>query len=162
MRLNRAVVVGLLLLATSATAQSQLSGADRAAAFRAAGFKQVAGRWEACDAPKDSVYTPGTIERVSDLNGDGRPEAIITEGSTYCYGSAEVGFSIVSKEVSGTWKLITGSQGVATILKTKGVGGWPDIEVGGPGFCFPVERWNGTEYRLLRYQYDGKTCRPPR
>jgi hypothetical protein len=45
-------------------------------------------------------------------------------------------------------------------LATKGVGGWPDIEMGGPGFCFPVWRWNGKAYALNRFEYEGKRCKP--
>jgi hypothetical protein len=44
------------------------------------------------------------------------------------------------------------NQGIASFLKAKGVGGWPDIEVGGPGFCFPVLRWNGSAYKFNRHQ----------
>jgi hypothetical protein len=47
-------------------------------------------------------------------------------------------------------------------LKTKGKDGWPDISVGGPGFCFPVQRWNGKAYELNRCEYEGKRCKPPR
>jgi hypothetical protein len=37
--------------------------------------------------------------------------------------------------------------GVPTVLKTKRQG-WPDIEVGGPGFGkFPVRHWNGKTYK---------------
>ena len=43
-----------------------------------------------------------------------------------------------------------------------GAMGWPDISVGGPGFCFPVQRWNGREYKLQRWEYEGKACKPPR
>ena len=39
--------------------------------------------------------------------------------------------------------------------------GWPDIQVGGPGFCFPVLRWNGKEYILNRHEYEGKPCEQP-
>jgi hypothetical protein len=49
-----------------------------------------------------------------------------------------------------------------TQLKTKGKDGWPDISVGGPGFCFPVQRWNGKAYELNRFEYEGKRCKPPR
>ena len=150
----------LALVAAPALAQAQLSGSDRAAAFRAAGFKQIGGQWRNCDAPKDSVYTPGTIEQAEDLNGDGRPDAIVTEGSTFCYGGDEVGFTIVSKQADSTWKPIVASSGVVTVLKSKGTAGWPDLEIGGQGFCFPVQRWNGSEYRTLRYQYEGKACKP--
>ena len=55
------------------------------------------------------------------------------------------GFWLVSKVTNGGWRLITGGPGIPEFLKTKGVGGWPDLLVGGPGFCFPVERWNGKE-----------------
>lgn len=35
--------------------------------------------------------------------------------------------------------------------------GWPDISVGGPGFCFPVGRWNGKKYKLHRFEYERET-----
>ena len=73
---------------------------------------------------------------------------------------AGTGFSIVSKQANGRWKLIANGIGIASFLPTKGVGGWPDIEIGGPGFCFPVERWNGHEYRPHGYEYEGKVCKP--
>jgi hypothetical protein len=58
--------------------------------------------------------------------------------------------------------LVTSGTGIPEFLKTKGADGWPDISVGGPGFCFPVERWNGREYKFQRWEYDGKACKPPR
>jgi len=93
------------------------------------------------------------------MNGDGRPEAIISEASTFCYGATEAGFAVVSKQVDGTWKLVTKGGGMLTPLATKGVGGWPDLEIGGPGFYFPVQRRNGTEYKFHRRAYEGKPCR---
>ncbi len=157
-----ALIMAAALAAEPASSPVQLSAVEKAAAFRAAGFKLAGKQWRSCDAPAGSAYTPGTIEQARDLNGDGRPEAIITEGSTFCYGGDEVGFVIVSKQANSTWKLITGSEGIATVLRTKGVGGWPDLEIGGQGFCFPVQRWNGNAYMVIRYQYQGKACRPPR
>ena len=72
------------------------------------------------------------------------------------------GYWLLSRQANGGWKLMNANQGIAGFLKAKGVGGWPDIEVGGPGFCFPVLRWNGSAYRFNRHQYEGKACRPPR
>jgi hypothetical protein len=152
----------VVLAGSPVAAQVKLSSVELAAVFKAAGFKLQGGKWQACGDPGTASYTPGEIQEVRDLNGDGRPEAIVTEGSTFCYGSTEVGYTLVSKQADGKWKRIAARPGVATILKTKGVGGWPDIEVGGPGFCFPVERWNGSEYKLDRHQYEGKTCQPSR
>lgn len=152
----------LALLGAPASAQVSLSAAERAAVFRAAGFKLQRGQWSACGDPGTAGYTAGEIETVRDLNGDGRAEAVVTEGSAYCFGMAEVGYTLVGKQADGSWKRIAGGAGFARFLATKGVGGWPDIEVGGPGFCLPVERWNGKAYVLQRHQYEGKPCRPQR
>ena len=99
---------------------------------------------------------------MADLNGDGLPEAVITEGGTFCYGNTGQGFWVVSKTANGGWRLITNGIGIPEFLKTKGADGWPDMSVGGPGFCFPVERWNGREYKVQRWEYEGKGCKPPR
>jgi len=148
----------LLLAPLFIASAAQLSPSDQEAAFQAAGFKRQGEQWRACDDPTPT-YTPGAIETVRDLNGDGLPEAVITEGGNYCYGHAGTGFTLVSKQADGSWKSIYAATGMAAFLPTKGAGGWPDIEVGGPGFCFPVVRWDGREYRLQRHEYEGKPCR---
>ena len=96
------------------------------------------------------------------MNGDGLPEAVLTEGGTFCYGNTGQAFWLVSKLANGSWKLMTNATGIPEFLKTKGVDGWPDVSIGGPGFCFPVARWNGREYKFQRWEYDGKACKPPR
>lgn len=154
-------VLSLLVLAAPVMAQEELPSADRAAAFRAAGFKQEGGQWRGCEDPGTASYTPGEIAEVRDLDGDGQPEVIVTEGSVFCFGSTEVGYVIVSKQANGEWKQITSGPDIVNVLEQKGAGGWPDLEIGGPGFCFPVERWNGTAYELNRFQYAGKRCDPP-
>mgnify|MGYP001351121821 CR=1 FL=1 len=148
-----------MLLAAPTSAQTTLTKPERTAAFRSAGFSQTGSTWRKCDDPGTAGYTPGAIEWVRDLNGDGLPEALVTEGSSFCHGAAEAGFTLVSKQAKGPWKAMVSRSGFATFLNTRGTGGWPDLEVGGPGFCFPVERWDGREYHLLRKQYDGKPCK---
>jgi hypothetical protein len=154
------IVAGMYLIGcgSALAAPAKLSAIDETGAFKAAGYAQKGKQWKKCDDSAPS-YEPGTIAEVRDVNGDGRPEAIITEGSTSCYGNTGAGYSLVSKQADGSWKLITDGTGILTILPTKGAGGWPDIEIGGPGFCFPVERWNGHKYVLQRHQYEGKACR---
>jgi len=145
-----------------AAGEAQSGAARDAAIFRAAGFKQIRGRWESgCyDPSTGSYYEPGTIGPMEDLNGDGRPEAVVTEGTTSCYGMTGQAFWLVSQQADGRWKLLYNQIGIPEFLSTKGVGGWPDISVGGPGFCFPVVRWNGTAYVNHRTEYEGKPCRP--
>lgn len=158
--LSVAMCAPSLVAAESAPATMTLSGADQMAVFKAAGAVQRKGMWLMCaDEPN-----PGgaTIETVRDLNGDGRPEALVTEGGTFCYGRAEAGYALLSKQTNGSWRAMTGGSGMPSFLKTRGVGNWPDISVGGPGFCFPVQRWNGKTYELNRFEYEGKRCKPPR
>ena len=143
------------LLAVSAPA------ADEAAIFAAAGFKESRGAWRTdCDQPDSGSYQPGAIETYRDLNGDGRPEAVVTEGSGFCYGNTGTGFWLLTKQPSGKWAKLYDSPGVAEFLQTRGVNKMPDMSVGGPGFCFPVLRWNGKAYIKNRFEYDGKPCKP--
>jgi hypothetical protein len=149
--------------AAAGASPTKLSPADEAAAFKAAGFKQRGKQWRSdCDDPGTPSYTPGAIDRVIDLNGDGRPEALITEGGTHCYGNTGQGYFVVTRLADGGWKRVTSGTGIAEFLKTKGADGWPDLVVGGPGFCFPVQRWDGREYKLQRWEYQGKACKPQR
>lgn len=158
MKRNALAAAALLLFSAPVLgAGDKLSPEDEAAGFRAAGFKLKGKQWKACDDPTPA-YNPGAVEDVRDVNGDGRPEAVLVEGGTYCYGHTGTAYSLVSKQADGRWKLVTKGVGILTFLNTKGAGGWPDIEVGGPGFCFPVLRWNGRQYAHHRYEYEGKRC----
>lgn len=144
-----------------AAAPAKASPAEQAAIYKAAGFVKKAGAWRsACglDDPSAS-YMPGSIDEYRDINGDGRPDAIVNEGGTFCYGNTGNGYWLLSKQASGAWKVLDRNQGVPEFLKTKGAGGWPDISVGGPGFCFPVLRWNGTSFVRNRMEYQGRRCR---
>lgn len=152
------IILAVMFCTSMLASSTKLSPADEAAAFKAAGFKLEGKQWRACDDHSAS-YTPGAVEEVRDLNGDGRLEALVTEGSTDCYGNTGVAYNLVGQQANGTWKLLTKGVGMLTFLTTKGVGGWPDIEVGGPGFCFPVMRWNGSQYVLRGHLYEGKPCR---
>jgi hypothetical protein len=71
-------------------------------------------------------------------------------------------FWLVSKQVNGSWKSMFDQTAMPDFLATKGAGGWPDIQLGGPGFCFPIWRWSGKGYALNRFEYDGKRCSPPK
>jgi hypothetical protein len=129
------------------------SAADREAALRAAGFPAVRGKHPACDKSQEA-----TIE-VRDLNGDGRPDAVVSDFGTDCYGSTEQGFVIVTRDAGGTWRKVYASPGIPTFQTTRGAGGWPDVEVGGPGFCFPIQRWNGGDYVTVRWKaYQPNAC----
>jgi len=126
--------------------------------FVAAGFEQSDGAWRKCGDPGTASYESGAILARGDFNNDGSPDAIVSEGGTFCFGMAGTGYTLVSRGQDGQWLIMDERIGIPKFLSTKGAGGWPDIEVGGPGFCFAVVRWNGTEYALNRKEYEGKAC----
>jgi hypothetical protein len=95
---------------------------------------------------------------VRDLNGDGKPEAIVTEGGTACYGNTGQGFHLLTQTGPGAWKVVYSSPGIPEFLATK-ANGWPEVEVGGPGFCFPILRWDGKTYVFNRnHEYEPGAC----
>ena len=148
------MLVFLAILAAAAPA------AEQSVIFKAAGFTQHGNAWKSgnCDGMESGSYSPGNIDDYRDLNADGRPEAIVTESSAVCYGMTGTHFWLVSKQADGSWKLTYDKTAMPDLLKTKGANGWPDILLGGPGFCFPVVRWNGTSYVNNRMEYEGKRC----
>ena len=154
-------MAAMLLLAAAMLAASA-PAAEQAAIFKAAGFTKRGATWKSgnCDGSESESYSPGNIASYSDLNGDGRPEAVVTEGGAICYGMTGTHFWLMSKQADGSWKLMTNETAMPDFLKTKGAGGWPDIQLGGPGFCFPIWRWNGKAYALNRFEYEGKRCKP--
>jgi hypothetical protein len=138
-----------------------LPPADRDALFRAAGAKPIgAGKWTGC-ADDPSGNSQAQVAMVQDLNGDGRPEALIRDSGTFCNGMAGVNSTVLTKTPGGSWEVMYVNQGFANFLVSRGTDGFPDIEDGLPGFCFPYFRWNGTEYALIaRLDDEGKACDP--
>lgn len=138
-----------------------LPATERLALFRAAEIKPVkGGRWTAC-TDDDSGHSEAQVDFIGDVNGDGRPEAMIHDNGIFCNGSAGVNSIVLTKTPAGSWKVMLTTQGFANFLKSHGVDNYPDIQVGLPGFCFPYLRWNGREYDLAaRFDDNGKPCKP--
>jgi len=106
-------------------------------------FKATKGKYfdKECNASLD--YTT----EVVDLNADGQPEVFTSVQGTCLGGMAGVFMNLYIKNMNGQWKPQFGFPGIYTVLTTKNKG-YPDIEIGGPGNCFPVWRWNGREYAI--------------
>lgn len=133
-----------------------VTAAERSAALRAAGFTSRGGKWTSGEGECAAFIEP---EGVRDLNGDGKPEVIITESGTFCYGNTGQGFYLMEQTSAGTWRTVYQSQGIPEIQATKGAGGWADIEIGGPGFCFPIVRYDGKTYVMNRKkEYQPGAC----
>ncbi|MDO4699777.1 MAG: hypothetical protein Q4A69_03710 [Moraxella sp.] len=100
-----------------------------------------------------------SIKSATDINGDKQPEIVVIDDahSTYHYGNTGTAFALLTKTKTG-YRLIADGIGIPSFLKTKGKNGYPDLEVGGLGFCFAVLRYNGAQYQYHRREYDGKAC----
>lgn len=166
MRINKMFLAALALPQIACAQESTQSESSNVGGsipddeiFKAAGFEFSDNVWRKCGDPGTISYEPGAIMERGDFNEDGHVDAIVTEGGTYCFGMTGYGYTLVSQRQDGTWHILDERIGIPSFLQTKGAEGWPDIEVGGPGFCFPVMRWNGKEYVVDRTQYEGASCR---
>jgi len=156
------LVPGAVLLAVPLAAQKPaapprpLPAAEQAAIFQAAGAVRRGRNWVICTEDRSAA---ARLDEVRDINGDGRPEAIVAEDGLFCHGNTGTGFVLLSKQANGRWLNLLAETGIPQFLRGRGPGGWPDLSIGGPGFCFPVLRWNGRAYVQHRREYEGKPCR---
>lgn len=102
---------------------------------------------------KGKFYEPTCNEAVAfdteviDLNKDGVPEVFTNYYGSCLGGAAGVQVDLYIKNKAGKWISQFGFPGTYAILKSTNKG-YPDIEIGGPGNCFPVWRWSGTHYEI--------------
>lgn len=87
---------------------------------------------------------------VEDLNKDGIEEIQVIYGNLCTSGMTGRDVTLFIKDASGKYRKNLGFEGCGfTTLPTKNLG-FPDLEICGRGFCFPVWRWNGKEYQFNR------------
>lgn len=85
---------------------------------------------------------------VIDLNGDGDYEVFVEYGNTCTSGFTGRSLSLFIKDDSGRYQYQLGFPAMGYQLLERGVDGYPDLEFGGPGFCFPVWAWDGENYEF--------------
>ena len=138
-----------------------LSVADREKLFRAAGMQAIGGgKWTGC--PDDvSGRSEAEIVLFRDLNDDGRPEAVIGDGGTFCNGYAGIASTVLTQDAADGWRVVYSNQGFVNFLVSRGVHDFPDIEAGLPSSCSPYFRWDGREYgKIAQLDEDGRACEP--
>jgi hypothetical protein len=93
---------------------------------------------------KDYPFT--AIVFPTDMNKDGKEEIFVQFGNSYTSGNTETSISLFIKNTSGVYKNHLGFPGMLPDALSTVSQGYPDLLIGGPGFEFPVLRWNGKTY----------------
>ena len=139
------MVFGVSSSSALAASLSSVSAADARAIYKAVGLTEREGKlFNACG----EIVKP-ELEAV-DLNSDGRTEVFVTIPGSCQGGSAGTELSLLIKGSKGRWNVNLGFPAGGYKLLTTRHMGFPDIEIGGPGSCFPVWRWNGQQYSIYK------------
>jgi len=91
-----------------------------------------------CGQPAEAAVT------FLDLNGDGVEEVLVQAGNSCTSGMTGTSATLFIK-IDGRYQTQLGFPGIVEPLKTKHKG-YADLQIGGPGFCFPVWVWDGKAY----------------
>ena len=103
---------------------------------------------------------------IVDLNGDGEYEVFVFWGNTCTSGHAESSLSLFTRDSSGRYRQQLGFPAASYTALLTGKDSYPDLQFGGPGFCFAVWSWNGNNYEFKcnspqeegGCQYTGNVC----
>lgn len=87
---------------------------------------------------------------AKDLNGDGQPEVIVLGGNSCTSGGNGSSLWLLTKSADGAWQKHLGFPAGGYTLLSEKHQGFPDIQVGGMGWCEAVWRWDGQTYQHLK------------
>ncbi|POY37037.1 hypothetical protein C3K47_08240 [Solitalea longa] len=96
------------------------------------------------------TYPVSVAVYPADLNKDSKEEVFVILSSGALYGNTGQSFNLFIKSSLAGYKADPNLSGGIPILLSSTYKGFPDIVIGGPGFKFPVYRWNGNQYNLLK------------
>ena len=99
---------------------------------------------EVCGQPADAKV------EFRDMNSDGRQEVLVIFGNSCTSGMAGSSVLLLIRDAGGKLQPNLGFSAASADPLPESSLGYPDLLIGGPGFCFPVWRWDGTAYNYLR------------
>lgn len=92
-----------------------------------------------------------------DLNGDGINEIEVTTsarelgtGGSFCFGRVGSNVYLLIADGKGGWSREFGYDSAGLTYHPRADGQFADVEITGPGFCFPVWRYHEGEYRIWK------------
>ena len=87
---------------------------------------------------------------IVDLNKDKTPEVVVIGGNTCISGATGSSIWLFIKDVQGIYRANLGFPAAGYEAMKHGSKGYPDLLIGGMGFCSAIWRWNGTKYQYLQ------------
>jgi len=127
--------------------KSKLTVAEKNKIATLTGFVLSGKKDEPFALDKDSKDYPFmAFVSPTDINKDGSEEIFISFGNGYTSGNTGSSIALFIKNTGGTYTGHLGFPGISPDILTTSNLGYPDILVGGPGFEFPIFRWNGKTY----------------
>ena len=98
-----------------------------------------------------------TDVQFSDWNADGKKEVLVTFGNTCTSGMAGSSVALFVRDASGRYQPHLGFPGMLVEVLPAKNAGYPELLIGGPGFCFSAWKWDGKAYVHARNvpQMDG-------
>ena len=107
----------------------------------------------ALDADSKDYPFAATVFPV-DMNKDGKEEIFVHFGNSYTSGNTGTSIALFIKNSSGVYQNHLGFPGMIPDALATVNQGYPDLLIGGPGFEYPVLRWNGKTYANHRVVKD--------
>lgn len=141
-----AVISLIVLAALAASPRPPVTGfspAERIEILKAAGAVRRGATWVMC--ADDPAPVSATV-RAIDLNGDGRPEAIVTERTALCAPKSGWLYAVLARADNGGWQLLARGDGQLRVIGRVASGGWRDLRVTG-GDAPVILRHDGQAYR---------------
>lgn len=137
---------------------SKLSSQDKQLIFDTLEFTVSANKRFIVVKGSESCGDASARADIIDLNADGVEEVLVRWGNYCLAGNTGENSALFVRDNSGQVREALNIIGVAKMIETQSMG-FRDIEIGGPGFCFGVWRWNGNkyEYRCSR-EYQRGAC----
>lgn len=145
---NTANTAGVQLMFKGVT--TKLTAVEKESIFKQLGFSVAPDRKQFI-AGADAKEFPFTAEVLpTDLNRDGIEELFVVYGNSFTSGHTGSSVVLFIKNAAGQYESNLGFPGTAPDVLPTTSKGYPDLVIGGPGFSYPVWRWNGKKYDLLR------------
>ena len=130
--------------------KTKLTDETKNTLLNSTGFKLSKDRKQFITDAESSEYPFDAFVYTTDLNKDGKEEVFILFGNSYTSGMTGSSIIVFIADRNGTYKMNLGFPGTLPDALSTANMGYPDLLIGGPGFEFPVWRWNGKAYDFFK------------